>query len=103
MSGGAIDTDFTDTLFSDGTQGELIIGTTAVEIMVSADSKEGRQVVLLQPRDKGIYIGFDSTVTTGTGVEIFKNQIIPIPVGESATLYAIGTGAGLRLRVLEGG
>jgi len=97
------DVDFGDTLFSDGTQGELTVGTTAVEITVSASSKEGRQVVLLQPRDKGIYIGFDSGVTTSTGVEIFKKQIIPIPVGESATLYAIATGAGKRLRVLEGG
>lgn len=103
MSGGSIDTDFNDTLFSDGTQGELTIGTTVVEITVSADSKEGRQIVLLQPKDKGIFIGFDNTVTTSTGIEIFKNQIIPINVGQSATLYAIATGAGKALRVMEGG
>ncbi len=63
--------------------------------------KELHAVKIFQAQDKDIYFGFDNTVTTSTGVKIFKDQIVMIPLGENTDIYFIATGAGKELRFTE--
>ncbi len=91
-----------DILDGGGEQATLTIGTTAVLGAVNGTSnRTDRKHVIFQAHDKDIYFGFDNTVTTSTGIKIFKDQIVMIPLGENTDIYFIATGAGKELRLTE--
>ncbi len=90
-----------DILDGGGEQDVLTIGTTAVLGAIGGTNRPDRKYVIFQAHDKDIYFGFDNTVTTSTGVKIFKDQIVMIPLGENTDIYFIATGAGKELRLTE--
>lgn len=90
-----------DNLNSDGVQGTLTVGTTAVEVKVGASPHIRRRLVVMSADDNSIYWGYTSGVTISTGIRIYKNQTVWIPAGEELTIFAIADDAGKTLRVHE--
>jgi len=81
--------------------GTLTVGTTAVELKVGGSALENRKVVTIQPKANKVYWGYDSSVTTLTGTQVFKDQFIPLPVGPEITVYLIADGSGKDVRIGE--
>lgn len=90
-----------DVLDGGGLQASITVGVTAIEGKVGASPLESRKYVIMQAKDNGIFYGFTSGVTTSTGIEIFKDQLIMIPIGENTDIYFIATGASKDLRFQE--
>lgn len=90
-----------DSLNNGGVQASITVGTSAVEGKVGASVLANRKYVIFQAKDKGIFYGFDNTVTTSTGIEIFKDQLLMIPVGEGTEIWFIATDTGNDLRFQE--
>ena len=103
MSGGINNADFADTLFQGGVEGQLTVGTTAVEVKVGGSPLEGRQVITVYAEDKNIYWGYNNTVTTSTGTPLEKKQLLTITAGESISVWLIASSAGKSVRITEAG
>ncbi len=80
----------------------LSVTTTSVEVRVGASALIDRKVVVVQPLGGDIFWGFDSGVTTSTGIKLFKNTIYHLPYTDDITVYLISTsGAGFDTRISE--
>lgn len=90
-----------DVLNNGGVNSNLSVGTTAVELKVGASRLAARKFIILQPRDNGIFYGFSSGVTAANGIEVFKSQILMLPVGENTEVWLIGDTAGKNIRIAE--
>lgn len=76
----------------------VTVGTGAALLIASALA--GRKVLMIRPASD-IHIGESSGVTTATGFTIAANTTVTLEVGPGVTIYAIGGGAGINVRVLE--
>jgi hypothetical protein len=93
-----------DILNSSGTQGALVVGTTAVEVKVGASRLEGRkEVTLLNNSNTTIYWGYTNAVTVSTGTAILKNQMVTWSCGDNLSIYVIAGSAGNNCRITEAG
>ena len=90
-----------DNLNDSAVFGSLSVGTSAVQVKVGGSPLANRKLVIMQPKDTGIFWGYDNTVTTSTGVEMFKDQIIPMECGPDISIWVIATGAGKSMRIQE--
>ena len=92
-------------LLADGpsVHGQLNISTSAAELKVGASALDERKILLIQSLGNSIYIGFDNTVTSGTGVEIRARQTMIIEAGPSVTVYAIASSGTIDVRIMEFG
>lgn len=88
-------------LKGDGVQGNITVGTTAVEAKVGASALTNRGNLSVQPKDNSVYYGYTNAVTTSTGTRIFKNQTVWFDVSDSTTVYLIADGAGKDVRITE--
>jgi hypothetical protein len=79
----------------------IAVGLVAVELKVGATALAGRKLVFIQPKDNGIFMATSNLVTTANGIELFKDQLLLFPVGESIALWAIGNVAGKNVRFQE--
>lgn len=93
-----------DTL-SSALQGNLVVGTTAVQVKVGGSNLTNRQMIrIYNDSSATIYMGFTSGVTTsGTtrGEELFKKQGMTIMLTEDQSLFAIAGSAGNNVLVSE--
>jgi hypothetical protein len=71
---------------------ELTVGTSAVELKVGASRLANRKYVMIRPKDTGLYLGYDSSVTTTTGMALFKDEFLMLPIGVAVWLIASGSG-----------
>lgn len=81
--------------------GAVSVSTSATELKVGGSALSERKVLLLQPTDGLIYLGTDNSVTTSSGIKVFKDQLIPLEVGEQVTVYAIVTSGTVDVRIWE--
>jgi hypothetical protein len=81
--------------------GTLNITTTASELKIGGSPLDERKLILIQAKGNSIYIGSDSSVTSSNGIEIFKNQIVPLEVGDKVTVYAIASAGSIDVRIWE--
>ena len=89
-----------DVLNESGTQGALIVGTSPVEVKVSASRLENRKLVTLYNNSNStVYWGYDNTVTVSSGVPIRKNQYVEWTVGDGLSIYVIAGSAGNNTRI----
>lgn len=79
----------------------LTIGTTPTEGMVGPTPLLGRQMIVFQPKANGIFYGFDATVTTATGVEVFRDNLVALMVGPNFRIWFVATANGKDLRFQE--
>lgn len=93
--------DKADILNNSGLTAEVTVGTSAVPLYVGGSNLTDRQTLILQPKNDNIFIGYTSGVTTTTGLRLFKDQVISLPVGDQITVFAISTGSGRAIIVQE--
>ena len=93
--------EFDDVLEDAYLSGTVTVGTTEVEAKVGGAPLSGRELLKIQNSGNvTIYYG-PTGVTTSTGIPIFKNQTVAIPVGEALNVYLISAQAGQTARVQE--
>lgn len=90
-----------DLLTVGGTQANLVVGTTAVEVKVGANKLTNRKLVTVLPVDSVLYFGWSIGVTTSTGTPIQKNQLAQFAIDDTATLYLISATAAKNARITE--
>lgn len=80
----------------------VVVGVAAVVLPSGGSALANRRSLLLTNNSSSgtIYVG-DAAVTTATGTPIGPQQSVQIDAGPTLALSAIGSGAGLDLRVLE--
>jgi hypothetical protein len=88
-------------LASTGLNSEITIGASAVEVKVGGSRYVGRQLVTVQPRSGLIYLGFSSSVTTATGIELAKGLIYNIDCSDTGEIWVIAPVAGRTVRIGE--
>jgi len=85
-----------------GSQAELTIGTSAVKVQAGGSPLADRKLVTVQPRNRSVYFGFNSSVTASTGTEVFKNQTFSFDVTVTGEVWIVAALAGTLVRVGEG-
>jgi hypothetical protein len=89
-------------LNSNGVEGALTVGTSAIELKVGSTPLEFRQSATLYNNSNSIiYWGYTSSVTTSTGTPIEKKQFVEWEVGDSRAIYLIAGSAGNNVRITE--
>lgn len=86
-----------DGAWTSGVHGSVTVGTSAVEAKVGASALSNRIHIVLQAKDSGVFWGTSNTVTTSSGIEIFKDQTIFLPANSAVWLIATGTGKNVRV------
>ena len=71
---------------------ELTVGTSPVELKVGASALTNRKYVVIRPKDADIYLGYSNAVTTTTGMKLFKDEFLMLPIGVAVWLVASGSG-----------
>ena len=77
------------------------VSTTATELKVGGSALQDRKVLLIQAKGNSIFIGTDSSVTSANGIELFKNQLVPLEVGDAITVFAIASSGTIDVRIWE--
>ena len=94
---------FPDFLNKSGDESELTVGLTAIEGKAGATRLLGRQYIIFMALDSGLYYGFNASVSTSTGIPIYKSQLLMIPIGPDLPIYFIASAAGKKVRFQEVG
>lgn len=93
-----------DILNYNGVNGSLTVGVTAVEAKVGTTRLENRKLLIIHNTSNStIYWGFSASVTTSTGLPIFKNQVLTLNIGDSLPIYLIAATSGNNVILAEGG
>lgn len=91
-----------DTPVTAGSHLNISVTTTAQELRCGGTVLNGRKFVSIQPKGRRVYYGYDNTVTSSTGTEVFKNQTLYIPIGPFQKLWLISDQAsGVPVRITE--
>ena len=91
-----------DTVRGSGVYGALTIGTSAQELKVGGSPLANRKIIIFQNlSNKTIYWGFDSSVTTSTGLAIGGGVEKQFSVSDSVGIWVISANTGLNCRIAE--
>jgi hypothetical protein len=85
---------------ANGTYGAKSVSTSAVIGAVSTSNKSPRKALVASPTDGTIYWGFDSSVTTTTGMPIASGATSRWNVDANVTIYFIAAAA-VNVRIAE--
>jgi len=87
-----------DTCNYGGLDKVLTVGTSAVELKVGASRKTTRKIVAFEALSNNIKWGFSNTTQS---FDVFKNQLIVLPVGEDTEIWFIAGTAGQSVAIGE--
>jgi len=91
-----------DTVRGSGSYGALTVGTSAVELKVGGSPLTNRKLVIFQNlSNKTIYWGFNSSVTTTTGLAIGGGLEKQFSVNDTVRIWVISANTGLDCRIAE--
>lgn len=92
-----------DTLDNTGTQANLIVGLTAIEVKAGLNRLVGRkQISLYHLTGVGkVYFGYNSSVTVATGTPIAKLAYFPISASDTCQVWLISDTANQSVRITE--
>jgi len=92
-----------DIIDNGGVHGAIIVGTSAVEAKVGGSVLADRKLLTIFHNGNGrLYWGYDNTITTSNGTQIFKNTMFAIPAGQNTSVWLIADSAGQDVRITEG-
>lgn len=91
-----------DVLFTAGQNRAQSVTTTAAEALGASTILTSRKSLTITPTNGVVYWGYANTVTTTTGVPIFKNQTVTFSAAETIHVYLISAGT-VDCRVTEAG
>lgn len=83
------------------TYGALSVTTTPAELKVGGSVLDERKVVTLQPLDDDVYFGYDNSVSSTTGIKVFKGQHFPLEAGPELTVYIVAASGTVDVRISE--
>ena len=83
-----------------GVQGSILVGTTATEAKAGASRLNNRKLLLVQPLDGRVYLGFSSAVTTSSGILVLKKQVFHVSIDDSTPVFLISSSS-VNVRVAE--
>ncbi|MEO0271691.1 MAG: hypothetical protein ABIM30_01205 [candidate division WOR-3 bacterium] len=93
-----------DILNYSGVTGNIVVGTSAIEAKVGSTRLENRKVlVIYNSSNSTIYWGFSPSLTTTSGLPIFKQQTLTIQIGDALAIYLIANTSGNNILIAEGG
>lgn len=81
--------------------GALTVGTSAVAARVGVSNLTNRRYLLIMPRANSVFLGWNSSVTTSNGMQLFKDQMVILPIGPGLTPFLIADAAGKDVRISE--
>lgn len=81
--------------------GSISVSTSAVEAKVGASALAGRAILIIQPKANNIYLGYDNSVTTSNGIQLFKNQTIIVEFTDDVSVYLIAQSGTNDVRIQE--
>lgn len=84
-----------------GLYSELVVGTTPIELKVGATPLGNRKFLILQPKDNKIFFGYNNLVSPEQGVEIFKDQILILKIGDGIAVWAVSPSGNKPIRIQE--
>ena len=84
-----------------GVYGTVLVTTSATELKIGANILVSRDFIVIQPKAKSIFVGFDNSVTISTGIEIKKNQTMYLSAGDNISVYAITATGSVDVRIGE--
>jgi hypothetical protein len=91
-----------DVLKGGAVYGAITVGTTAVELKVGGTILANRKHILFQNlSNKSIYFGFNSSVTTSTGLLVSAGSERGFDVSGSLSIWVISANTGLNCRLAE--
>lgn len=80
---------------------ELTVGLTAVQVKVGASNLDDRKLVIIQPKDGDIFLGYSNSVSIVTGMRLFKDGAVLLPVGEAVSIWLISNSSGKKVSIAE--
>jgi len=83
-----------------GATTQITVGTSAVKLPTTPLKYRRAIAVFNSDASNSLYIGFDSTVTTGNGFPIPPSSSLPMDLNGSVELYGIAASA-IDIRILE--
>lgn len=89
-----------DTLFTGGQYRAQSVTTTAAPALGAATILVNRKVLIISPTNGTIYWGTNASVTTTTGMPLFKNQKISVSITDALNVYLISAGT-VDVRIVE--
>lgn len=93
-----------DVLNYSGVNGSITVGTSPIEAKVGTTRLENRKVLILYNNSNStIYWGFNPSLTTSTGLPLFKQQTLTLNVGDQLPVYLIAATSGNSVLLAEGG
>jgi hypothetical protein len=87
-------------LQSTGLQSNISV-LAATEVKVGASRLANRKIVVIQPTDGSVFMGFSSGVTTASGIEVFKKQTIFVDVTDTGQVWLVANSS-TNVRIGEG-
>lgn len=75
--------------------------TTPVELKVGGTALAGRKMVSIQPIDGRLYYGYNNSVTSATGTELARKQIILFSAGPQITIFLLAETGTVDVRIGE--
>jgi len=90
-----------DVCTDDGVNGAITVGTTAVEAKVGASVLLSRKYVIISPIADKVYFGFSNLVTTSTGIPLYRDQLIALPIGDGVSIWLIAESSNKEVRIGE--
>jgi hypothetical protein len=89
-----------DRVDNNAVYGTISVSTSATHLKVGASPLTNRDYIIIQPKAT-IYIGFNNSVTTSTGIQVFKDQTLTLEVGENIEVWAITASGTADTRIAE--
>jgi hypothetical protein len=83
--------------------GNLAVSTTPVLLKVGGSVYAERIEVIFRPIDGTVYMGFDSSVSSTTGIPVFKNEFVRMESGPLETIYLVTASGTVNVRIGERG
>lgn len=93
-----------DILNYSGVNGALTVGTSALEAKVGTTRLENRKLLIIYNNSNStIFWSFSPSVTTSSGLPIFKQQTVYLSVGDQLPVYLIAATTGNSVLIAESG
>lgn len=90
-----------DGLHTEGLYGAVSVGnSSAVELKVGASAQTDRKTLIFQS-DRTIFVGFDSSVSSSTGIRYERRQVVSMSVTAGISVFAIAASGTADVRVQE--
>ena len=80
----------------------IIVSATPALLRVNTDNLVGRRILIIQPKSRTIYIGWDSLVTSSNGLLLSASSVTFLKVSADVDVYAVSSSGTIDVHITEG-